>query len=155
MKYTKNKIVSGAAILSLVAFASVSGLSASAQVDTSAVQRHLHSKENKHALHAAIENNDYSLFQELTSGTPLAEKITEANFAKLVEAHALLEAGDYEAAGEIFSELGIKRHGKRMHKRVSLSEEDRETLRALREAGDTEGAKALMEELGIRPHRMK
>jgi Rad3-related DNA helicase len=47
----------------------------------------------------AIENNDYAAFTAAVANTPMADTIdTEAEFAKLVEADNLRDAGDFEAA---------------------------------------------------------
>ncbi len=58
---------------------------------------------------AAIENGDYASFQALVSESKFAGVIdTEEKFNKLVEACALHEAGDNEAAKAIMDELGVK-----------------------------------------------
>lgn len=49
----------------------------------------------------AIENNDYSALGE-------DPKISEEDFNKLVEIHALIEAGNYEEAKELKKELGLR-----------------------------------------------
>lgn len=55
----------------------------------------------------AIEDNDFETFKELTADAPFADKVTEANFAKMVEAHQLMEDGDHEAARAIMEEIGF------------------------------------------------
>ena len=69
-----------------------------------------------------IENNDYAAFADLVKDTPMAEKITEENFAQFVQMHKYMEEGTFQAAEEVAKELGIQRHkgnkngnGMRMH----------------------------------------
>ncbi len=64
-------------------------------------------KKNSEALNQALENNDYAAWKELIGDRPGAEKITEENFPKLVEAYNLMQAGKYEEARQIKEELGI------------------------------------------------
>ncbi len=91
---------------------------------------HTDRHEKREAVHTALENGDYNAFMEAVAESPLAEKITsEADFARLVEAHELKEDGDYEGAQEIFSELGIERAEKGERKghhknRMNHSEEE-------------------------------
>ncbi|AKM84417.1 TPA: hypothetical protein DCZ46_03640 [Candidatus Campbellbacteria bacterium] len=63
----------------------------------------------------AVENNDYTAFQTAVAGSPMEDKVTPEIFAKMVEAHALREAGDLDGAREIMQGLGIgKGEGVRM-----------------------------------------
>jgi hypothetical protein len=65
-------------------------------------------KEVRDEVKAAIEANDYSAFTATVAGSPLADSIdTEAEFAKLVEAHNLREAGDRAGAIAIMKELDL------------------------------------------------
>jgi len=57
----------------------------------------------------AIENNDYTAWQEAVVGRPIAEKVTEDDFAKMVEIHKLRASGDYEAAQALKKELRSSR----------------------------------------------
>lgn len=59
------------------------------------------------AVAAAIENNDYDAYVSASGDCPMAEKITEENFAKLVEAHQLAAEGKFEEAQAIKEELGM------------------------------------------------
>ncbi|MCA9366993.1 hypothetical protein KC887_01865 [Candidatus Kaiserbacteria bacterium] len=62
------------------------------------------------AVEDAITNNDYAAFQAAVTDGPFADAIiSEADFAKLVEAHQLREAGDFEGADAIMTELGIEK----------------------------------------------
>ncbi len=64
------------------------------------------------AVKAAVEANDFAAFKTATANSPMAGKIdTEAEFAKLVEAHELREAGDHDGARVIMEELGLKGPG--------------------------------------------
>lgn len=66
--------------------------------------------ERREAVHEALEADDYDAFMEAIAGSPLADAITsEADFETFQEAHELREAGDFEAAQELLSELGIER----------------------------------------------
>jgi len=74
-------------------------------------------KEEHQARHeaarTALENNDYAAWVNAHVGTPMANTVDEATFAKLVEAHRLHEAGDHEGARTIMEEIGFKGpHGK-------------------------------------------
>ncbi len=67
------------------------------------------------AVKAAVEAGDFEAFKAATVAGPFADSITtEAQFAQLIEAHELREAGDFEAAAEIMESLGLpspKGHG--------------------------------------------
>jgi len=68
----------------------------------------------EHALHheaveSAIKTGDYGTFMSIERKGQLAKITDESDFDKLVEAHALREAGDKEGARLIMEELGIKR----------------------------------------------
>lgn len=63
----------------------------------------------RQALENAIAANDYATFVSLIAGTPFEGKITESTFPKLVEAQALMKAGDHKGAHTIMKELDI--HG--------------------------------------------
>ena len=66
--------------------------------------------ENRKKIDTAFVNNDFEAFKLLIANTPFASSVTEATFAKLVEAHALREKGDHEGARKIMKELGFKGH---------------------------------------------
>jgi len=57
----------------------------------------------------ALENNDYNAWAEAVAGTPIADKINESNFSKLVESHKLMLEGQakFEEARKIREELGF------------------------------------------------
>lgn len=87
-----------------------------AGVDREALHEAMHDyrDEQHEAMKAALESGDYAAFQALVADTPVAESLTEDVFNKLVEAHSLREAGDYEGARVIMSELedlGIRGFG--------------------------------------------
>jgi len=56
----------------------------------------------------AIADNDFQAFQELTADKPMAEKITQEDFGKMVQIHSLIEQGDFEAAKELRQNLECK-----------------------------------------------
>jgi len=65
-------------------------------------------KTSMEATRIALENNDYEAWKTAVAGTPMADKIDAAGFAKLVEAHTLRESGDQAGAKAIMDELGLK-----------------------------------------------
>lgn len=70
--------------------------------------------EQRDAVNAALESNDYAAFQELTKDSKRGEEITSQEaFNKLAQAHALQVSGDAEGAKALREELGIKGHGGR------------------------------------------
>ncbi len=67
-------------------------------------------REKEHeAIKAAIAANDFEAYKTAVANSPIADTIdTEAKFAKLVEAHKLIESGDKDGAHAIMDELGMK-----------------------------------------------
>ena len=120
--------------------------------------------EKKAALDTALESNDYDTFVELTADAPFADELTPENFAQLVEAHTLMEAGDMEGARAILQELDIhiplpgpRREFGDDHPKMwmkELTDEEKDLLdqaRKLRQSGDEEGAQAIIDSLDL-PH---
>jgi len=64
----------------------------------------------------AFENLDYQTWADLmTDKGRVTEVVTNDNFAKFVEAHELAQDGNYDAANEIRTELGLRTsNGERM-----------------------------------------
>lgn len=92
---------------------------------------------DRQAAREAVEAGDYSAWAELTAGKPIADKIDEAGFAKLTEAHKLMQEGKYEEAKEIKKELGLKMGpAKRMHLKAHFNPEKREAVQTALDAGD-------------------
>ncbi len=60
-------------------------------------------RENHEAVRTAIQNNDYNAFKTASADLPFGTDIDEAKFAKLVEAHKLMEQ-----ARALLDEAGIK-----------------------------------------------
>ena len=56
---------------------------------------------------ATLDANDYSAFQALVAGTPMADKVTADTFAKLVEARTLEKSGDKAGAMKLRKELNL------------------------------------------------
>lgn len=76
------------------------------------------------AIDTAIASGDYQAWKTAIGNSPIAQKVTEANFAKYVEAEKLAKSGDIAGAKKIFDELGIKRgfgigEGRRMMGRTN------------------------------------
>lgn len=74
----------------------------------------MHSARDAHreAVNEALESGDYEDFIAAIADGPLADAITsEADFEKYLEAHELRQAGDFEAAQELFDELGLEGRG--------------------------------------------
>lgn len=67
--------------------------------------------ENRKKIDEALGNNDFATFKTLIANTPFATIVTEQTFAKLVQAHALREAGNKEGSRKIMEELGFKGPG--------------------------------------------
>lgn len=93
-----------------------------AQVDREALRTAMHAGREAHraGMEAALESGDYEAAKALVSGSPFEERFTEEVFKKLVEAHALREAGDFTGAREIMEELdmgmgGFGSHGGPRH----------------------------------------
>jgi hypothetical protein len=61
--------------------------------------------EKRAAVLEALEANDYDAFLSIHEDAPFYDKLTEEHFNKMVEAHELREAGDYEGAREIMKSL--------------------------------------------------
>jgi hypothetical protein len=82
---------------------------AAAHVDRDSLRDAMHAQHEAHreAMDAALEADDYSAFKALVADTPLAEKLTEDVFNKLVEAHTLREAGDFAGARTIMETLDL------------------------------------------------
>lgn len=130
---------------------------------------HLHGQHAQ--LEAALESGDYDTFSQLSADAPFAANLTPEVFDKLVQAHALMEAGDMDGAKLIFDELDLNipmppgpeghRHGHRGPMITDLTEEEQNLLdqaHTLRESGDEAGARAIMESLDLpRPpvHRFR
>ena len=64
-------------------------------------------EKNHEAMIQALENKDYQAWKELAVNTPLADKITEENFAKFAEANLLMKEGKFEEAKALREELGF------------------------------------------------
>lgn len=70
-------------------------------------------QEHRDAMREALESGDYGAYLAAVADTPMADVIdTVGEFDLLKQAHDLREAGDVEAAKEIFDQLGLpKPHG--------------------------------------------
>lgn len=69
------------------------------------------SKKLQDAASEALANNDYNAWKEAMSERHTAEELSEEEFAKLAEAHRLMNEGKYEEARAIQEELGLSGYG--------------------------------------------
>ena len=74
--------------------------------------------ENHQAMMEALDKADYDTWKQLIVDSPMAEKITEENFAKFADAHNLMKQGKFEEARQIREDLGLQRSGNKMMERV-------------------------------------
>ncbi len=120
------------------------------------------------AIRAAVLANDFAAFTLAIKDSPLSDLIvTEDDFAAFTEAHALMDAGDNDAATAIFTELGftdahhrhhggrgmmrgdIHGHGGAPALREELTEAQIQAFNVARQANDRDAMDAIMEEAGI------
>ncbi|MFC1615672.1 hypothetical protein ACFL21_00895 [Patescibacteria group bacterium] len=88
--------------------------------------------EKMEGVKAALEAGDYQAFLDaVPEDAPIREKITEENFAKMLEAHQLMESGDKEGAKAIMEELGIKPPKHRGEKNGQKFQQKEELMRVL------------------------
>jgi len=73
--------------------------------------RHAQMGGQKVQMDTIFATGDYDAFLEMSSDRPNMEKITEAEFKVLVEAHELMESGDREGAHELLEDAGIEKNG--------------------------------------------
>jgi len=178
-----NRLIVGAAILSLIATAGITAVSQAAPNEENQSLRTERFEQSRQA----IENNDYQAWVESLGDHPKADEfVTEETFEILQEAHRLAEAGDKEGARALLQDAGIKRPGKHRRGGGEQPEAVREALQnndyqawaellanhpnadafvnestfavlreayLLKEAGDREGARALLQEAGIKHPR--
>lgn len=73
-------------------------------------------KAKKAEWQAVLEAGDYQAWLELVGDKPMAEQITEENFAQFAAMHQLMKDGDREGAKAIADELGLEKSmGSRGH----------------------------------------
>jgi len=113
-------VLSGAAMLSLIAFVGMGSVPVSAQVQQGKnfeqipFQAREFSKRgamrsHREAVHLAVEAGDYTAFLIATADAPFAHEITQDQFNLMVAAHQLRQAGDYEGARVIMEDAGFVR----------------------------------------------
>lgn len=77
------------------------------------LERHTLNMERHEAMEEALEANSFEAWTEFIAESDdwgrgrLSEVVTEENFPKFVEMHEAIEAGEYEKAKEIRTELGL------------------------------------------------
>lgn len=160
----KRRIKNTAQMLAILGLVGMSTFAFNAHAEDTQIQAGSHygtpkDKQNhKQAFNAALENNNYTAFKALLANTknkPNTPEITEAIFAKMVEAHKLKLAGDTAGAKKIMDELGLRKMKGGLH--TKLTDAQKATLKeakALRDAGKKDEAKALLEKAGIKKHIM-
>lgn len=113
------------------------------------------------SMHEALEDGDYEAFRTAIADSPLADIITsKTDFEQFKEAHELRQAGEFEAAQALLSDLGLEGHDRKGHRFLphrnilnELTEEQREALRVAKQANDKETMKAIFDEAGVTHHR--
>ncbi len=154
------------AVLGLVGM-STFGMNAYAQDNQerqSTTATHDTRSNHKQMIDQALTNADYTAFKKAIASKPKptdAPEITEAVFAKMVEAHKLKLAGDTIGAKKIMDELGFKKpagmknHFGKMHHKMDMSnftdaqKNAFKEAHTLRKAGKSEEAKAVLDKAGI------
>jgi len=93
-----------------VAYAAEDGTDEPCRPDREQMAEHRADRaENREQMKELFAAGDYEAWVEHMADKPNAEEfVTEDNFNTLVEAHALLEAGDKEGARELLDDAGIK-----------------------------------------------
>lgn len=73
-------------------------------------ERHTEQMKKGEAIRNAMEAGDYAAWKTAIADTPqkgkMFENVDEATFAKMVEAHKLMQAGDFKGARAIQKEIG-------------------------------------------------
>ncbi len=150
----KNNVAIGLGVLGLASI--LTGSIAYAAPDTTApgaTPRGPHGE----AIHSALIANDYTAFKQAIADAPRhadAPAITEAVFAKMVQAEKLRQAGDLDGAHAIMKELGFKigPHGKGGGMLANLTDAQKtawEKARTLRQAGKFDEAQSVLKDAGI------
>jgi hypothetical protein len=106
---TKQKLALGLGALGIASV--ISGTVASAATDTTVTTSRSVHRAHHEAVHTALRANDYEAFKSAIAQVPRptgAPEITEAVFAKMVEAEKLRQSGDRAGAQAIMKELGFK-----------------------------------------------
>jgi hypothetical protein len=130
-----------------------------------AVQRA--AREARQAMLQAVAAEDFAAFRAAIVDMPLADIITtEADFKLFVEAHRLRQQGDWSAAQDIFTDLGVGRAGgivgapakhRAAHRpglaaMADLTPEQHDALRVARQANDRVTMEAILEDAGMTAH---
>lgn len=63
-------------------------------------------KEQHTKMDAALDANDYAAFEAAVAGSPMADKLTQDIFTKLVQIRSLEKSGDHAGAMKLRQELG-------------------------------------------------
>ena len=141
MKFDKKSVLAGS--LFTVLFGTTLGVTIS-QADAS------WGKNGNQEVRNALESGDYGAFQEARENVscPMNKEVSEEDFVKMQEMHALRAEGSFEEADALREELGLsERGGRGMHKGGQFSE-NRQAVYEAMESGDYTAWK---EAMGDRP----
>lgn len=138
-------------------FEAARDLLVSAGIDDVAL-RSLHRAQHavQDEMRQALEDGNYEAFLAAVADTPLADIITtKADFEQFREAHELRHEGEWEAAQEIFADLGVEEgmHGRHMHRKAhiltQLTEDQRDAFFVAKQANDRATMQAILDEAGV------
>lgn len=157
---TRNKIISGLGALGLI------GAFATTGADAAMMNRSIRASgkppQQYEAVQKALLADDYTAFKTAIASVPKpanAPEITEALFAKMVEAEKLHQSGDIAGAQKIMKELGFKvpgmhRKGSMMKNLTSPQKAALDQAKTLMDAGKPDEAQKILNDAGIkRPNR--
>lgn len=161
MQSKSKKALIGVGMLAL-ASAALFGTASAASTPTQTTNTPIRQHDARHqAIDAAISANDYSAFKAAVANAPRppnAPEITEAVFAKLVEAKKLHDAGDHVSAQAIMESIGFKGRSHGPHGTMmtppNLTDTQKaawEQARTLHKAGKHTEARAVLDAAGIKP----
>ena len=145
----KKYYIAVASMALIITTAGTSIIVSASEIDSDKFEgKKMHKFEINHdEVKAAVEAGDYATFASLVVDTPLAKNVTEENFDKFVEAHTLMQAGDFEGAKAIREELGFKTKPRGQFKH----ERNAENKEIVFEAIETGDYSAWKEAVGDRP----
>lgn len=155
----RNTLIMGIGMLGIASTLTATSVYAADTTQTPRMRPHNDARHQ--AVHDALIANDYTAFKAAIAKVqkpPDAPEITEAIFAKMVEAEKLRQSGDFVGAEKIMKDLGLARgpHESKKHQppQRSLSDVQKtawEKAHMLMEQGKNDEAKALLVKAGIAP----
>lgn len=155
----KKKMLAGLGMLGIASAMIATSASASEQAPPQL--RGIQNDAVHQQIHQALLSNDYTAFKAAIAGAPKppnAPEITEAVFAKMVEAEKLRQKGDHEGAKKIMESIGFSRpEGKRGGPKSAppnLTDAQKtawEQAHTLMQQGKRDEAKKILDAAGITP----